>query len=136
VILIGTGSEVSLCVGAQAKLKEAGVKARVVSLPSFSLFEAQDDAYRESVLPKAIRKRVSVEAASTFGWERFVGLDGASIGINHYGASAPGERIFKEFGFTVENVTNTALSLLGKPPLDGGATQTSAAPTSPKEGHS
>jgi transketolase len=136
VILIGTGSEVSLCVGAQAKLKEAGVKARVVSMPSMNLFDAQDAAYKESILPAAITKRVSVEAASTFGWHKYVGLDGIAIGIDHYGASAPGERIFKEFGFTIENVANHALKLLGKPPLGDGATQTSQQPTSPKEGHS
>jgi transketolase len=136
IILIGTGSEVSLCAGAQQKLKEAGVKARVVSMPSFSLFDAQTEAYRESVLPAAITKRVSVEAAATFGWHKYVGFGGATIGVDHYGASAPGDRIFKEFGFTIENVANTALRLLGKPPLSGGSTQTSAQPTSPKEGHS
>ena len=136
VILIGTGSEVSLCVGAREKLKEAGVKARVVSMPSMNLFDAQDAAYKESVLPAGITKRVSVEAGSTFGWHKYVGLEGAAIGIDHYGASAPGERIFKEFGFTIENVANHALKLLGKPPLAGGETQTSQQPTSPKEGHS
>jgi transketolase len=136
VILIGTGSEVSLCVGAQQKLKEVGVKARVVSLPSTNLFDAQDAAYRDSVLPPSITKRVSVEAAATFGWAKYVGLDGTAIGIDHYGASAPGDRIFKEFGFTIENVANSALKLLGKPALATGDTQTSQQPTSPKEGHS
>jgi transketolase len=114
VILIGSGSEVQLCVGAQVKLKESGVKARVVSMPSMNLFDAQDVAYKESVLPAAVTKRISVEAATTFGWHKYVGLDGIAIGVDHYGASAPGERIFKEFGFTVENVTAKALSLLGK----------------------
>jgi transketolase len=114
VILIGCGSEVQLCVGAQQKLKEAGVKARVVSMPSMSLFDAQDAAYKESILPAAVRHRVSVEAGSTFGWAKYVGFDGVTIGIDHYGASAPGERIFKEFGFTVENVTAQALKLVGK----------------------
>ena len=136
VILIGTGSEVSLCVGAQQKLKEVGVKARVVSMPGMSLFDQQDDAYKESVLPAGITKRVSVEAGATFGWHKYVGLDGFALGIDHYGASAPGERIFKEFGFTIENVANHALKLLGKPPLVSGDTQTSHQPTSPKEGHS
>jgi transketolase len=136
VILIGTGSEVSVCIAAQAKLKETGVKARVVSLPSFSLFQAQDEAYREKVLPKAVTARVSVEAAATFGWERFTGTAGANIGIDHYGASAPGDLIMKEFGFTAENVANTALRLLGKPAIAAGATQTSFQPTSPREGHS
>jgi transketolase len=114
VILIGCGSEVQLCVGAQQKLKEAGVKARVVSMPSMNLFDAQDEAYRESVLPGSVRKRITVEAGSTFGWAKYAGLDGITLGIDHYGASAPGERIFKEFGFTVENVTAKALALVGK----------------------
>ena len=114
VILIGTGSEVSLCVKAQEKLKGYGVKARVVSMPSFYLFEKQDAAYRESVLPKAIKKRVAVEAASPFGWARWAGDDGAIIAIDHYGASAPGEVIMKNFGFTAENVTAAALRQLGR----------------------
>ncbi len=135
-ILIGTGSEVSLCHLTQVKLKEVGVKARVVSMPSFELFEKQDAAYKESVLPAALKVRVSVEAGATFGWERFVGLDGVAIGIDHYGASAPAEKIFKEFGFTVSNVANTALRLLGKPPIVEDETQTSAKPTSPQAGHS
>ncbi len=114
VILIGTGSEVSLCVKAQEKLKGYGVKARVVSMPSFYLFEQQDAAYRESVLPKAIKKRVAIEAASPFGWARWVGDEGAIIAIDHYGASAPGETIMKNFGFTAENVTAAALRQLGR----------------------
>ncbi len=114
VILIGTGSEVSLCVKAQEKLKGYGVKARVVSMPSFYLFEAQDAAYRESVLPSAAKKRVTVEAASTFGWARYAGCEGISIGIDHYGASAPGDIIMKNFGFTAENVTAATLRLLGR----------------------
>jgi transketolase len=114
VILIGTGSEVSLCVAAQAKLKGYGVKARVVSMPSFYLFEQQDEAYRESVLPKAIKKRVAIEAGSPFGWAKWAGDDGEIIAINHYGASAPGEIIMKEFGFTAEHVTAAALRQLGR----------------------
>ncbi len=114
VILIGTGSEVSLCVAAQTKLKGYGVKARVVSMPSFYLFEQQDEAYRESVLPKAIKKRVAVEAASPFGWAQYAGSEGEIIAINHFGASAPGELILKNFGFTAENVTAAALRLLGR----------------------
>ncbi len=114
VILIGTGSEVSLCVAAQAKLKAYGVKARVVSMPSFYLFEQQDEAYRESVLPKAIKKRVAVEAASPFGWAQYAGSEGEIIAINHFGASAPGELILKNFGFTAENVTAAALRQLGR----------------------
>ena len=114
VILIATGSEVSLCVEAQAKLKTYGVKARVVSMPSWELFTAQGDAYRETVLPKAVKKRVTVEAASTFGWHRWAGDEGTVIGIDHYGASAPGEEILKNFGFTAAHVTSAALRLLGK----------------------
>ncbi|MGB3614902.1 MAG: transketolase C-terminal domain-containing protein, partial [Elainellaceae cyanobacterium] len=89
-ILIGTGSELSLCVEAAKQLRESGSKVRVVSMPSWELFDAQDDSYRESVLPKAVTKRLSVEAGTTFGWCRYVGSAGASIGIDHFGASAPG----------------------------------------------
>jgi transketolase len=113
VILIGTGSEVSLCVKAQETLAAQGVRARVVSMPSWNLFEAQDEAYRERVLPAALKKRVAVEAASSQGWHRWVS-EGAIIAIDHYGASAPGEEIMKNFGFTPENVTSAALRLLGK----------------------
>jgi len=114
VILIGTGSEVQLCAKAQEKLKSYGVKARVVSMPSWSLFEAQDPSYREGVLPKSIRKRVTVEAASPLGWRQWAGDEGAIIGLNRYGASAPGDEIFKHLGFTVEHVTAEALRLLGR----------------------
>jgi len=108
VILIGTGSEVSLLIKAQEKLKEKSIHARVVSMPSWELFEKQDAAYKESVFPKNIRKRLSVEAASTFGWIKYVTEDGKSVGINHFGESAPAEDIFKEFGFTVENIVTLA----------------------------
>ena len=114
VILIGTGSEVSLCVKAQEQLKARGVKARVVSMPSWNLFAKQNEAYRERVLPKAIKKRVTVEASSPFGWERWAGDEGTIIGIDRYGASAPGEEILKHLGFTEENVTSAALRLLGR----------------------
>ncbi len=138
VILIGTGSEVALCTKAQEKLKEFGVQARVVSMPSTNLFELQDDAYRESVLPKAIRKRVTVEAGSPFGWHQWAGDEGTIIGINRYGASAPGEEIMKHFGFTVEHVTSAALRLLGRnQEADQLYTaETAMAPTAPSEGHS
>ena len=114
VILIGTGSEVQLCVKAQAKLKESGVKARVVSMPSWEIFDAQEPAYREAVLPKGIRKRVAVEAGATMGWHRWAGDEGFVVGIDHFGASAPGDEIFKQFGFTPERVTAEALRLLGR----------------------
>jgi len=111
VILIGTGSEVSLLIKAQEKLKEKSVHARVVSMPSWELFEKQDAAYKESVFPKNIRKRLSVEAASTFGWIKYVTENGKSVGINHFGESAPAEDLFKEFGFTVENIVTLAAYL-------------------------
>jgi transketolase len=138
VILIGTGSEVALCAKAQEKLKGYGVKARAVSMPSWEIFSAQDEAYRESVLPKAVRKRVTVEAASTLGWRKWAGDEGAMIGIDHFGASAPGEEILKNFGFTAENVTAAALRLLGRhsdADKEHGA-QTAFAPTGAAEGHS
>lgn len=106
-ILIATGSEVNLAVQAQKELKAQGKDVSVVSLPSFDLFEAQDEAYKESVLPKAVTKRVAIEAASPFGWERYIGSEGKMIGIDHFGASAPGDFVLKQFGFTVDNVVNT-----------------------------
>ncbi|MHC5247855.1 transketolase [Enterococcus sp. LJL90] len=100
-ILIATGSEVNLAIEAQAELAKAGKDVSVVSLPSFDLFEAQDAAYKESVLPKAVTNRLAIEAASPFGWDRYAK---ASVTINHFGASAPGDKVLAEFGFTVENV--------------------------------
>ena len=114
VILIATGSEVTVCIKAQEKLLRYGVNARVVSMPSWELFAARDEAYRELILPKAIKKRVTVEAASPHGWHRWAGDEGTIIGIDHYGASAPGEEIMKQFGFTSEHVTAAALRLLGR----------------------
>jgi transketolase len=114
VILIGTGSEVALCVEAQQKLRDYGVNARVVSMPSCQLFGEQDESYREKVLPKAVKKRVSIEAASTFGWHRWAGDEGAVIGIDRYGASAPREVNMLQFGFTAEHVTSAALRLFGR----------------------
>jgi transketolase len=111
VILIGTGSEVYLLLKAQEKLKEKSVKARVVSMPSWELFEKQDAAYKEMVFPKDIRKRLSVEAGSSFGWLKYTTEDGKSLGLNRFGESAPAEEIFKEFGFTVENIVSLAEQL-------------------------
>jgi transketolase len=108
VILMGTGSEVSLCVEAYEKLKAEGVQARVVSMPSWEIFERQDTAYKESVLPSSVRARVSVEMAATFGWERHVGLKGQKIGMHRFGASAPLKDLLKFFGFTVEAVVAAA----------------------------
>jgi transketolase len=114
VILIGTGSEVGLCVQAREKLRDFGVKARVVSMPSWSLFEAQEESYRERVLPRGIRKRVTVEAASPIGWRRWAGDEGAVIGVERFGASAPGQDVLKHLGFTADHVAAAALRLLGK----------------------
>lgn len=111
-ILIATGSEVSLALAAHRQLSAEGVRSRVVSMPSWALFEAQSDDYRESVLPADVTARVSVEAASPFGWERYVGPGGAIIGVSHFGASAPGPEVMKRFGFTVEHVVATARSVL------------------------
>ena len=108
VLLLATGSEVSLCVGAYEQLAKEGIQARVVSMPSWELFEKQDQAYRDSVLPPAVKARVSVEMATTFGWERYVGTSGKRIGMHSFGASAPIKALQKHFGFTVENVVAAA----------------------------
>jgi transketolase len=108
VILMGTGSEVSLCVDAYEKLKAEGVAARVVSMPSWDIFEKQDAAYKESVLPSSVTARVSVEMAATFGWERYVGLKGRKVGMHRFGASAPLKDLLKFFGFTVDVVVAEA----------------------------
>ena len=104
VLLLTSGSEVSLCVEAYEQLKGEGIHARVVSMPSWELFEQQSQAYRDSVIPPAVTARVSVEQAATFGWSRYVGLKGSSIGMHTYGASAPAKDVIKHFGFTVERV--------------------------------
>ncbi|HOU41428.1 MAG TPA: transketolase, partial [Promineifilum sp.] len=112
VILIGTGSEVQLAVGARALLAAEGIAARVVSLPSWELFAQQPQEYRESVLPDHVRARVSVEAGVTEGWQRFVGLDGRSVGVDRFGASAPYEVVFEKLGVTAEAVAKTARELV------------------------
>jgi transketolase len=112
-ILIGTGSELNLCVTAAEKLTAEGKKVRVVSMPSWELFEAQDAAYKESVFPKAVSKRLSVEAGTSFGWTKYTTSDGASVSIDRFGASAPGGVCLEKFGFTVDNVLSHAKALLG-----------------------
>ncbi len=114
VILIATGSEVNLIVQAQEKLLDQKVKARIVSMPSWELFEAQPVAYRNSVLPPEIKARLAVEAGSPMGWERYVGCEGAVIGLDHFGASAPGDVLMDKFGFTVDHVVDVALQLAGR----------------------
>jgi transketolase len=108
VILIGTGSELQLALEAQEKLAGQGIKARVVSMPCWALFDAQSAEYKESVLPSAIRARVAVEAGIPIGWERYVGLEGRVVGQDQFGASGPAKEVFKHFGFTVENVIEHA----------------------------
>ena len=107
-ILMGTGSELQLAFGAAEALERDGVPARVVSLPCWERFELQDAAYRESVLPRSVRARVAVEAGVSLGWERWVGDEGAIVGLDHFGASAPAGTIFEKFGFTVDRVTAVA----------------------------
>jgi transketolase len=114
VILMASGSELHLCVEAYEKLKGEGVNARVVSMPSWELFEKQDAAYRESVLPSAVTARVSVEMAATTGWERYVGPKGKAIGMHSFGASAPLKDVLKKFGFLPERVAAAAKEVLGK----------------------
>jgi transketolase len=108
VILIGTGSEVSLCMAARARLADEGIEARVVSMPCWELFARQDEAYRESVLPAEVAARVAVEQASDFGWSRWVGERGATVCMTSFGASAPYQELQRRFGFTVENVMRAA----------------------------
>lgn len=112
VILIGTGSEVELCVNAYNELKAKGIGARVVSMPCTELFDEQSDDYKESVLLSNITARVVVEAGTSFGWGKYVGLFGEYVTIDHFGASAPAETLFKEFGFTTENVVEKALKVI------------------------
>src|SRR5207249_3623820 len=114
VILIGTGSELSLCVSAYEKLTAEGVCARVVSMPSTDIFDMQDDAYKKAVLPPEVKARVSVEAGSVFGWERYVGLQGAIIGMTTFGGSAPIKDLFKKFVITTEHVIQAAKDVLAK----------------------
>ena len=108
-ILIATGSEVSLALAAHRQLVSEGVRCRVVSMPSWELFEAQPAAYRDAVLPPTVQARVSVEAGAPFGWERYVGATGHKIGMETFGASAPLKELQKKFGFTVENVVARAV---------------------------
>ncbi|HTD23432.1 MAG TPA: transketolase [Terriglobales bacterium] len=113
VLLMASGSEVSLCVDAYEQLKKEGIKARVISLPSWEIFEQQSEEYRKSVMPPSVTARVSVEQASTFGWERFTGADGVRLGMKTFGASAPLKELLKKFGFTVDNVVAAAKQQLG-----------------------
>jgi transketolase len=108
VLLLATGSEVSLCLEAYERLKTEGIKARVVSMPCWEIFDDQPAEYRDSVLPPAVKARVSVEQASTFGWAKYVGAAGHSVGMRSFGASAPLKDLVKKFGFTTDNVVAVA----------------------------
>ena len=114
VILLGTGTELQHCVAAWEKLKAEGIQARVVSMPCWQIFEEQDAAYKESVLPASVTARVSIEMASTLGWDRYVGPKGIMIGMRSFGASAPLKDLLKKFGFEPENVVAAAKKLLGR----------------------
>ncbi len=116
IVLMASGSEVALIAAAEPLLRKANVRARLVSMPSWRLFEEQPAEYRQSVLPTAVTARLAVEAASPLGWERWTGLGGGIIGIDRFGASAPGATLFKEYGFTVEHVVERALALVGQRP--------------------
>ena len=113
-IIVATGSEVQLALGAQQVLEPEGIPVRVVSMPSWELFDIQEQAYRDTVLPPTLRKRLAVEAGVTLGWHRFVTSEGEVLGIDRYGESGPGEQVLHEFGFTVENVCRRARALLQK----------------------
>jgi transketolase len=109
---LATGSELSLAVEAYEKLSAEGIPARVVSLPSWEIFERQERPYRDSVLPPDLTARISVEQASTFGWSQYVGLGGVALGMKTFGASAPLKELQHKFGFTIENLLATARALL------------------------
>jgi transketolase len=114
VILMGSGSEVQFCIAAYETLKAEGIKARVVSMPSWDLFEHQDQDYREEVLPPDVKARVAVEQASTFGWSQYVGMHGVVIGMHTFGASAPLKELQKKFGFSPDKVVEAAREAIAR----------------------
>ncbi len=114
VLLIAAGSEVPMCQQAADTLAESGINARVISMPSFELFEAQDKAYRDSVLPPGVKKRVVVEAGATFGWHKYAGDEGIVIGLDRFGASGPYKVLGEKFGFTPESITAKTKAYLGR----------------------
>ena len=113
VLLMATGSEVALCIDAYEQLKTEGIKARVVSMPSWELFDLQSQEYRDSVLPPKVKARISVEQGSTLGWERYVGESGRIIGMKTFGGSAPLKELQRKFGFEPHHVAAAAKELLG-----------------------
>jgi transketolase len=114
VILMGSGSEVSLCLEAHERLKAEGIRSRVVSMPCFSLFAREAESYRNEVLPPSVRARVAVEQGATLGWERYVGLDGEIVGMQTFGASAPFKDLQRHFGFTADRVLAAAHATIAK----------------------
>lgn len=112
VILIGTGSELMLCIEAAEKLTDEGIAVRVVSMPCFELFDQQDADYRNSILPANVHARVGVEAGIRMGWDRYLGTDGHFVGMDSFGASAPAEALYEHFGITVENIVKSAKAQL------------------------
>jgi transketolase len=134
VVLIGTGSEVQLAVAARETLEADGIPTRVVSMPSQEWFAEQDDAYRESVLPAAVKARVSVEAGIAMSWHRIVGDAGRTVSLEHYGASAAAETLFQEFGFTPEAVVAAARESIAAAQGDAPTSSTPSAPTESKAG--
>lgn len=112
IILISTGSEVHIALDSGKLLLQKGIKARVVSLPSWELFDMQPESYREHILPSNIRARISIEAGTPLGWERYVGLEGKAIGLSHFGSSAPGKVLYEKFGLTAQRLLNDAVHLL------------------------
>ncbi len=111
-IILASGSEVALAIKTKQALIKEGVDVRVVSVPSFNLFDEQSAEYKESVLPNSCRKRVAVEMSSSFGWHKYVGLDGACVSVEKFGASAPADRVIEEYGFTVDKLVQTVLDLI------------------------
>jgi transketolase len=112
IILIGTGSEVQLCIKAQKELEKINISSRVVSMPCWEIFDMQNESYKNSVLPSSIKNRISVEAGATLGWQKYIGDNGASIGIDEFGSSAPGDIILEKKGFSVENIVNLSKKIL------------------------
>jgi transketolase len=136
VLLLATGSEVALALEAHTELTKQGVRARVVSFPSWELFEAQSQEYRDSVLPPSVTARLSIEAGVGFGWRRWVGDRGDIMSIEHFGASAPYKEIYKHFGLTVEDAVARALRLLGRGEKPSGGERVPGQQPAGSEGHS
>lgn len=113
-ILISTGSEVEICYQAYEMLAEKGIDVRLISMPCMTLFDEQNAGYKERILPESVKKRIAVEAGATFGWHKYIGDEGAVVGLDHFGASAPGNILYKEFGLIAENVVETALKMMKK----------------------